>query len=289
MNTVTPAVETSRPSRFKAVARAVLHSMSKVMPTSLYESFYSYAFRKYRERLRAQYHKKVEEARRTGDAQALARGERVYAVMPYSLVGATGLELTHDLAKHAVDEGLEGSFVECGVAGGGCAALIAMVAQAEGKHRHCWFFDSYEGLPDPTEADFADGKTGEHVRPLPKGSCLGTEAQVRELLFKRFKLSESDITLVKGWFQDTLPETKGKLGPIALLRLDGDWYESTKCCLEQLYDQVVEGGFVLIDDYDTCYGSAKATDEFRAARSITTDLIPDGRGGRAFQKPSGTN
>lgn len=277
---------TKNSTRGKAFMRAALHSLHHILPNSLYEALYARAFHLYRRLLHARYARRVCEARTMGHQAMLRRAETVHSVMPYSLVGDSGLELTYDLARHAVDQELPGAFVECGVAQGGSTALIAMVARDEGKHRRCWFFDSYEGLPNPTDQDFAAGHTGDHVRPLPKGSCLGTIEQVSHLLFETFGLSCNDISLIKGWFQDTLPTTRERIGPIALLRLDGDWYESTKCCLEQLYNLVAEGGYIIIDDYDTCYGSAKATDEFRAAWSIATELIPDGRGGRAFQKPT---
>jgi hypothetical protein len=89
--------------------------------------------------------------------------------------------------------------------------------------------------------------------------------------------------MVKGWFQDTLPVTRAKIGPIAVLRLDGDWYESTKVCFENLFDQVSNNGFVILDDYFSCFGCKKATDEFLAARGKAYPIIPDGRGGAYFQ------
>jgi hypothetical protein len=104
-------------------------------------------------------------------------------------------------------------------------------------------------------------------------------------LFERFRLRRQQITLVKGWFQDTLPVTKAQIGPIALLRIDGDWYESTYCCLEHLYDNVSPGGQIIIDDYCSCFGARKATSEFLAARAVSSDLVPDGRGGASFEKP----
>ena len=148
-----------------------------------------------------------------------------------------------------------------------------------------WFFDSFEGLPEPTAEDYAeDGRTGEFIRPLPKGACLGTIEQVSELLFDTLELPRSEVHLVKGWFQDTVPAQRKDVGPIAVLRLDGDWYESTKIPLEAFYDQITPGGVVIVDDYATCFGSRKAVDEFRGNRSITAELIPDGRGGAWFRK-----
>jgi hypothetical protein len=76
-----------------------------------------------------------------------------------------------------------------------------------------------------------------------------------------------------------------KVGKIAILRLDGDWYESTKIPLENFYQNIMTGGCVIIDDYATCYGSKKATDEFLKENLINTHLRSDGRGGAWFVKP----
>lgn len=273
------------PSWTKRIAMAILYGMYKVLPWRCYEAIYQPVFAMYKRRLRATYRRGLEEARRQGDVAVIACKERVYSVMEHSLVGASGLEHTHNLAAKAIAEGIPGAFVECGVAQGGCAALLAQVAASDAETRHCWFLDSYEGLPDPTDADYDSGKTGRHIRPLPKGSCLGTHEQVSQLLFEDFGLDRQHITLVKGWFQDTLPVTKTKIGPIAVLRVDGDWYESTNCCLEELFPYVSPGGHVIIDDYYSCYGASKATDEYRARHGIETPLTPDGRGGVSFAKP----
>ncbi|WP_437205812.1 TylF/MycF/NovP-related O-methyltransferase [Planctomicrobium sp. SH664] len=274
-----------QPSLVKRVATPILQVLNAVLPQKAYDAIYFPAFGTYQWTLRSAYAGKIRQARRRGDQTAALKMERVHRVMKYSLVGTPGLEHTHDLAQDLVNRNVPGAFVECGVAQGGCAALIAQVASGDKASRDCWFFDSYEGLPEPTELDFEGGKTGRHIRPLPKGSCLGTIEQVSQLLFEEMKLSREKIHLIKGWFQDTLPIQKANVGPIALLRVDGDWYDSTWCVLENLYDQVSESGYVLIDDYCSCYGAQKATDEFMKQRGINATLVPDGRGGASFQKP----
>jgi len=93
------------------------------------------------------------------------------------------------------------------------------------------------------------------------------------------------VFMVAGWFQDTLPEYKNKIGEISFLRIDGDWYESTKCCLENLYDNVVTGGYIFIDDYGSVIGCKKATDEFLENRKLNVELMLDDRGGCYFVKP----
>jgi hypothetical protein len=205
--------------------------------------------------------------------------------MPYSLVGWRGLEATFEVVLKVQNEGISGSIVECGVAQGGAAALMALLEAEAGNHRRIWLFDSFQGLPEPTGDDFIRGATGRHVRPLLKGSCLGTYEQVTDLLFRRFRLNRNNIFMIKGWFQDSLPVYRDKIGSIALLRIDADWYDSVKRCLENLYNQVVPGGYVIVDDYASCFGAQKALDEFLCSRNLQVDLLPDGRGGCHFIKP----
>ena len=269
-----------RPLGFR-LANACLTMMYRVLPRSAYDRIYFSLFPLYKAWLRSKYRRRA--LRKTGaDRDKI---ETVHHCLEYSLVGWQGMEASYDCTKKVIVEKVPGGLVECGVAQGGSALLIALVNQKFGDGtRRLWLFDSYEGLPEPTQEDFKNGKTGEHVRPLPKGSCLGTIEEVSRLLFDQHKLVRRDIELVKGWFQDTLPKTRGDVGPIALLRLDGDWYESTKVCFDMMFDQVSEGGFVILDDYFTCYGCKRATDEFLAARGKGYPIVPDGRGGAYFQK-----
>jgi len=95
---------------------------------------------------------------------------------------------------------------------------------------------------------------------------------VRELFDRKLGIVDVAVHFHKGWFKETIPQQKEKIGKIALLRLDGDWYESTQICLEQLYDNVVSGGFVVLDDYGYWDGCRKAVDEFFAQRNIHPQL-----------------
>jgi O-methyltransferase len=222
--------------------------------------------------------------------EKLARIKRIKKIRKYSMVGRAGMFWTHDIAAEAEKQMVDGCFVECGVARGGCAALMALVVADHNSDRNLWLFDSFEGLSEPTAEDEyqeslrykPDDRSSDLVAP---GYCLGTYEEVEELLFEKLGLSRDNIFMVKGWFQDTLPEYRGKIGPIAVLRIDGDWYESTKCCLENLYDNVITGGSVIIDDYESYIGAKKATDEFIKDRNIKAVLSFDGRGGCYFTKP----
>ena len=90
--------------------------------------------------------------------------------------------------------------------------------------------------------------------------------------------------MVGGWVQDTLPKNKDKMGEISFLRIDVDWYESTKCCLENLYGNVIRGGYILIDDY-YLPGCKRAVDEFLQKKGVDVKFILDDRGGAYFVKP----
>jgi O-methyltransferase len=267
--------------RFKRSALSLAH---RCLPPPLYQALYDLAFGILRRLRRLSYGGFWIRAVLTGDEAERRRTETVLRVMPFSLVGWRGLQATYDVVLETQVAKLDGSLVECGVAQGGSAALIGLLEHASGSPRRLFLFDSFEGLPEPTAEDFIDGRTGTHLRPLPKGSCLGTFDEVSWLLFDELRLRRDRITLVKGWFQDTLPASRGMVGAIALLRIDGDWFESVKCCLEELFDSVVCGGAVIIDDYTSCYGAQKAVDEFIASRGLVVDLIPDGRGGCYFFK-----
>jgi hypothetical protein len=109
-------------------------------------------------------------------------------------------------------------------------------------------FDSFEGIP---AAGVEDGEQGKKIEF--KSVC--SLEKVKEYM-KSFKVD--GIVYHKGWFKDTVPEYEGK---IALLRLDGDLYSSTKVCMEHLYPKLVKGGFLIVDDYNL-EGCRKAIDEF---------------------------
>jgi len=209
----------------------------------------------------------------------------ILAAMPYSLVGYKGLVATYKIVDQIERNKVEGSIVECGVAQGGCSAMMALLSARYESGRFSWLFDSYEGMPETTNEDYIDGATGSHARPLPPGSCLGTIEQVEELLFDKFNLEKKKINLVKGWFEDTLHLNVEDIGQISFLRIDADWYAPVKCCLENFFDSVVSGGTILIDDYTVCHGAKKATDEFLAERSLSPTFTPDTRGGIFFTKP----
>ena len=188
------------------------------------------------------------------------------------------LSKLYELAVAVESARMEGSVVECGVMNGGSAALLAAVARRAGNARPIWLFDSFEGLPEPEHVDVNYLGVPGH-----KGQAVGQAAKVEEVLYRKLRLRPEGICIRKGWFEDTLSPVKQTIGRIALLHIDCDWYRSVKFCLEQLYDLVAPGGYVVIDDYGHWRGCRQAVDEFLSPRRISLTRID--YTGVYFQKP----
>jgi O-methyltransferase len=169
-----------------------------------------------------------------------------------------------------------GDVVECGSAKGGSAALMALTLRQLKAGRKLWLFDTFEGLPAPSSED-----PDFELADLFTGTCIGTLNEVREL-FTRLEVLEG-VEFVKGLFQEVLPVTP--VPPIAVLHIDGDWYESVRVCLEFLYDKVVPCGLIQLDDYGYWKGARKAVDEFFDQRGITMPLRRLDYSGRFLIKP----
>jgi hypothetical protein len=202
-----------------------------------------------------------------------------WKVKPYTQVQWRRLFNAYRLITQVKIERIPGDFVECGVWMGGCAALMAWLNENYGLHRKVWLYDSFEGMPEGTLLDgndagwLAAGRFGGEL--VAVGTNVAPIEDVRRFLFAEMGLREEGIVIEKGWFQHTLP--RSQVGPISILRLDGDYYESTKVCLEHLYERVVPGGFVIVDDYWSFQGCKRAVDEFLDGASV--DLIDiDGHG-----------
>jgi O-methyltransferase len=196
------------------------------------------------------------------------------------------------LAVQSEREGLAGDFVELGVCNGGTAGVLAYAAaQSPGSSAHAavdrqrrndlataqspqprltWCYDSFAGLPEPTARDgaaarvYSSGRSAGRLRSI--GRCVGSVETLSELLFERLQLDPAAIRIVEGWFQETLAAHPAR--PIALLHLDGDWYESVKLGLDVLYDRVAPGGWIVLDDYGYWQGCREALQDFLRERRL---------------------
>ena len=198
-------------------------------------------------------------------------GRLKFATIGASMVGRLRLDNLRHCIETVLADGIPGDIMECGVWRGGACAFAKAVLTAHGADRTIWLADSFEGLPPPGRAeDTIDLQT----RKFPMLAV--SEERVRAL-FERLGLMDDRVRFLKGWFSDTLP-----LAPVerlAVLRVDGDYYESTMVALHSLAPRVSAGGFVIIDDYGVLEPARRATDDYRAAQGITADLIDiDGAG-----------
>ncbi|MBU1014904.1 TylF/MycF family methyltransferase [Patescibacteria group bacterium] len=197
---------------------------------------------------------------------------------PYTMIGYKRLSSVYELARKIECEKIPGAFAEFGVWKGGAAGCMAAVAHKARSGRKVWLFDSFEGLPEPTEkdgelaADFSSQRTSGKLKTIEK--LVGPREDAERLLFSILRIPGEQVRIEEGWFQNTVPHVKKELGRIAILRLDADWYESTKYVLEELYEQVAPGGYVIFDDYGDWEGCRKAVDEFFAERGLRQRLIP---------------
>jgi hypothetical protein len=191
-------------------------------------------------------------------------------VRPYSMLGEARLYSLFTLAKYVCLEDLPGNFVECGVAAGGSSALLAaVIARYSRRPRRLFCFDTFEGMPDASDVDVSYGKPAE-ATGWGAGTCAASEASLREACQKLNveKLTEP----IKGLFADTLPANRERIGPIAFLHMDGDWYSSTRDVLENLFDQVITGGRIQIDDYGYWEGCRRAVTEFEKTCGLKFEL-----------------
>jgi O-methyltransferase len=209
----------------------------------------------------------------------------IFNVLPNTMLPMPRLFDAYDAIVSVNREGLLGDVVECGVWNGGCVGLMALANAAEpGPKRKFHLFDSFQGLPQPSSDDmdviddFKDRHPELDLRNksnclTPIGACVGnSQPSVEHFLVKQLGISKEDLVFHVGWFQDTVPFASQAISNIALLRLDGDWYDSTKACLEGLYGKVVQNGYVIIDDYGTFSGCRKAVNEFFEKNGIHAEV-----------------
>ncbi len=182
----------------------------------------------------------------------------------FTMIPAASFVINLELALEVA--AVPGAVVECGVWRGGMSAGIATVL---GPDREYYLLDSFEGLP---AAQDIDGPTAIQWQQDSEGpafydNCAADIGYAEQAMAKS---GASDVHIVKGWFSDTLPLPQNP--NIALLRLDGDWYDSTLTCLEHLFPQVVDGGIIIVDDYYTWDGCSRAVHDYLSRQSAVERL-----------------
>lgn len=186
----------------------------------------------------------------------------------YTMLGEKRLANLEECFHHVVDDGVPGDFIECGVWRGGAVVFLrGLLAAYEVPERRVWVADSFQGLPPPTAApDVAFGlDLSKEKMPM-----LAVDLETVWRAFDDFGLMDDRVKFLPGWFKDTLHVAP--IEKLAILRLDGDIYESTRDIFLALYDKLAPGGYCIIDDFfvPTC---RQAVEEFRAERGITEPIV----------------
>lgn len=210
-------------------------------------------------------------------------------VKKHTMVSYPRLVSLYDQVVFCERNGIEGDLVECGTWKGGSVAVMAAANMRHGRQRRrLHLFDSFKDICEP-DAKVDGAKAVAQMKAFTKGKyteakgrlkpvvgfydSMGGAAKVsdcRQVIEGVVGYPRPFVVYHEGWFQETLPTAE--IEKIAVLRLDGDWYASTKVCLDHLFDKVVPGGFVVIDDY-ACYdGCRKAVDEFLSNRKLRVYL-----------------
>jgi hypothetical protein len=194
------------------------------------------------------------------------------------MIGSRRLDNVEACMRSVLDADVPGDFIETGVWKGGTTIFMRGLLRAYGiTDRRVYVADSFEGVPPPDETRYpADRGLDFHLWPP-----LAVDVDSVKGNFARLGLLDDQVEFVKGWFRDTLPALRGHQW--AVVRLDGDLYESTTDALENLYDGLVSGGWLIVDDYEI-EACRKAVTDFRTARGITEPIVEIDANGVCWQK-----
>jgi O-methyltransferase len=208
----------------------------------------------------------------------------VERALPHTMTGIPRLQALIDAVRYIVQRDVSGAFAECGVwRGGSVLAMIATLQSLGATPRDIWLFDTFEGMTEPTAEDvseFDPPALGTWRSAVSRGKRPWAElfdAQVFNEEIVRATLAETGypadrLHFVRGPVEETLPDQVPATS-LALLRLDTDWYESTRHELTHLYPRLEAGGVLIVDDYGHFEGARRAVDEYFADDPVLLNRI----------------
>jgi hypothetical protein len=188
---------------------------------------------------------------------------RDWPKVAHTMIGSKRIANLRFAIETVLRENVQGDFIETGVWRGGACIFMRGVLKAYGvADRRVYLADSFAGLPMPDPdrypADSGDVHHTYHTLSVSR-------AEVEEN-FRRYGLLDENVQFIEGFFENTLPQSD--IGPLAIVRLDGDMYSSTIVALEALYPRLSDGGFLIVDDYGALQNCRQAVDDYRAAHGI---------------------
>lgn len=184
----------------------------------------------------------------------------------HTMIGVKRLDNLQFCAEDVLEHNVPGDLIEAGVWQGGATIFMRAVLKAHGvTDRVIWVADSFEGLPHP-DAEKYPADAGDLHHKMPELAISLEEVKAN---FERYGLLDEQVRFLKGWFRDTLQEAP--IERLAVMRLDGDMYESTLSALTALYPKLSVGGYVIVDDYALA-PCRKAVEDYRVAHEITDEI-----------------
>jgi O-methyltransferase len=185
-----------------------------------------------------------------------------------TMIGLRRLENLQYCITKVLSRGVPGDLIETGAWRGGATIFMRAVLKARGDTNRCvWVADSFQGLPRPDAEHYPADKGDKHWT-FP----LAVSLETVKANFERYGMLDQQVRFLPGWFRDTLPNAP--IDRLAVLRLDGDIYESTIVALRALYPKLSSGGFVIVDDYGNIPNCKQAVDDFRREEGITEEVTP---------------
>ena len=204
---------------------------------------------------------------------------RDWPKLAHTMIGLKRLNNLQSCVEEVLERGIPGDLIETGVWRGGASIFMRALLKVYGvTDRRIWAADSFGGLPPPNvkkyPADAGD--------PLHTYRALVVSLEEVQSNFERYGLLDDQVRFLKGWFRDTLPQAP--MEKLAVVRLDGDMYESTMDGLVHLYPKLSVGGYVIIDDYGAILACRQAVDDFRTAHGIKEEIRKIDWGGVFWQR-----
>jgi O-methyltransferase/8-demethyl-8-(2,3-dimethoxy-alpha-L-rhamnosyl)tetracenomycin-C 4'-O-methyltransferase len=191
---------------------------------------------------------------------------RDWPAKAHSMIGNRRLQNLREVMEFVLVNNIPGDFIETGVWRGGACIMARAVLKAYGiTDRRVWVADSFCGLPAPNPQFAADANDKHHTY-----TELAVSLEEVKANFAKYDLLDDQVVFLKGWFSETLPQAP--IQALAVLRLDGDMYESTMDGLTHLYDKVTTGGVIIVDDFGAVAACRQAVNDFRADQGIEGNI-----------------
>ena len=189
-------------------------------------------------------------------------------VRPYTMTSPEAVSVLASAVRYLVNARIPGAIVECGVWRGGSMMTVAKTLRDLDEERELFLFDTFEGMPEPGDRDRLH-KTGEAAAEIlreegSRGEVVRAQASLEEVRAAVLSVGYTPhrVHFVSGMVEETVPGRAPT--EIALLRLDTDWYSSTRHELVHLFPRLAVGGVLIIDDYGWWRGAREAMDEYLA-------------------------